>query len=140
MTIDVLTSSIRGDSTRLQCVEDPTAQAAVLHEAAQWCLEPLVRRVLLDRGEWSLVPAGVKDVFDMTARRESVFEALRFRETRRVLSRLGDAGIECLVLKGTALAYTHYSAAYLRPRSDTDPAIHTPRRRAAAPYTSGGRA
>ena len=120
MTIDVLTLALRGDSTPLRYVEHPTAQAAVLHEAAQWCLEPLLRRLLLDRGEWSAVPAGLKEAFGAAARRESAFEALRFREARRVLSALGDAGVECLVLKGTALAYTHYPMAYLRPRSDTD--------------------
>src|SRR5262249_51587245 len=42
------------------------------------------------------------------------------REITRVLASLREAGVTALVLKGGALAYTHYPAPHLRPRGDTD--------------------
>src|SRR5262249_20394423 len=36
------------------------------------------------------------------------------------IGRLGDAGVDVLLLKGWSLAYTHYDAPELRPRSDVD--------------------
>jgi hypothetical protein len=45
---------------------------------------------------------------------------VRSRELVRVLSALRDSGVEPLVIKGAALAHTHYRAPYLRPRYDTD--------------------
>src|SRR5438105_1244783 len=47
-------------------------------------------------------------------------QALRDHELRRVLERLASAGIRCVLMKGAALAYTHYRSPHLRPRSDTD--------------------
>ena len=41
-------------------------------------------------------------------------------EIERVIDALALAGVPPLVLKGTALAYSHYPAPALRPRSDTD--------------------
>src|SRR6266478_2136290 len=41
-------------------------------------------------------------------------------ETKRVIDALTDAGVQPLVLKGTALAYSHYADPALRPRSDTE--------------------
>jgi hypothetical protein len=46
------------------------------------------------------------------------------------------AGVTTLVLKGAALAYTHYPAAYLRPRGDTDLLVK-PTDRAMADYALG---
>jgi hypothetical protein len=45
---------------------------------------------------------------------------IRSRELSRVLSALRNGGVEPLVIKGTALAHTHYPAPHLRPRYDTD--------------------
>jgi hypothetical protein len=53
-------------------------------------------------------------------RTAAMTDLLRERELRRVLGRLGDAGIEALLLKGAGLAYTVYAAAHLRPRTDVD--------------------
>ncbi|MFI5208200.1 MAG: nucleotidyltransferase family protein, partial [Gemmatimonadales bacterium] len=47
-------------------------------------------------------------------------ELLRGREITRVLGALQARGIESILLKGTALAYSVYVAPALRPREDTD--------------------
>lgn len=50
----------------------------------------------------------------------AVIQSVREGELRRVLERLAAAGVSCLVIKGGALAHTHYSHPHLRPRRDTD--------------------
>ena len=54
------------------------------------------------------------------AMRAAVTEPLRLADLRRVLGALGGAGVEALILKGTALAYDFYPSAELRPRGDVD--------------------
>ena len=53
-------------------------------------------------------------------RAAAVVEAVRARELRDVLDGLAAAGVRAMLLKGAALAYTHYPRPELRPRSDTD--------------------
>ena len=53
-------------------------------------------------------------------RRQLALAAVREPELRRVLTALGDAGVDVLLLKGAHLAYTVDSAPALRPRNDTD--------------------
>jgi hypothetical protein len=49
-----------------------------------------------------------------------VREPVQRAEITRVIDALTDAGAQPLVLKGSALAYSHYPDPALRPRSDTD--------------------
>jgi hypothetical protein len=44
-------------------------------------------------------------------------------ELRRIIEAFGHAGIRLLVIKGAALAYTHYRVPHLRPRNDSDVVI-----------------
>jgi hypothetical protein len=53
-------------------------------------------------------------------REATVLEALRAHELRAVLDRLAQCGIRPVLLKGVALAQTHYPSPESRPRSDTD--------------------
>ena len=53
-------------------------------------------------------------------RHAAVLDAVRATELRRVLSVLNAAGVRPVLLKGAALAHTHYARPELRPRSDTD--------------------
>ncbi len=50
----------------------------------------------------------------------AAIEELQARELRAVLTLLAGEGIEPVLLKGAALARTHYRRPELRPRSDTD--------------------
>jgi hypothetical protein len=80
---------------------------------------------LLDR---RLVEAGAKDVFQRALRerltpfvRSQVLEdSLTHLELQRVLRSLAEAGIDSMLFKGAALAYSHYAEPWLRSRSDTD--------------------
>jgi hypothetical protein len=65
-------------------------------------------------------------------RRSAVVEALRTNELRRALTVLADAGIRAILLKGAALAQTHYPRPELRPRSDSDMMIPTNARESVA--------
>jgi hypothetical protein len=128
---EVLASALCGDSFPLRSIQDPSDLKSALATAARFGLEPLIRTVLLQRGEWSEMPADLRAAFDAAAHREVAIEALRHRETKRVLAAVGAAGVQALLLKGAALAHTHYPSPYLRPRSDTDLLIRSEDRVAA---------
>jgi len=53
-------------------------------------------------------------------RRLMLQEDLRAAELRRVIDALGAAGVRAVILKGSALAYTHYPEPWCRPRADLD--------------------
>ena len=53
-------------------------------------------------------------------RAAAAMEELNARELRAVLTLLAGEGIDPVLLKGAALARTHYRRPELRPRSDTD--------------------
>src|SRR4051795_10817513 len=66
-------------------------------------------------------------------------EAAREVDVRRVIEALAAAGIRAVLIKGAALAYTHYPRPELRPRVDTDLMIPAETRtRAAAVLESRG--
>ncbi len=119
-TATVVAAVLRGDMSSLALLQSDAGSTAFLEMAARHDVEPLVRRALKECHGWSLVPVAVQVALDARARREAVFEGLRCRETKRVLASLREAGVTALILKGGALAHTHYPAAYLRPRGDTD--------------------
>ncbi len=91
-------------------------------------LEAAVRhRVLLLLG-WTLRAAGRLDdsppefveTFQRTERAAVIEDVVRHTELVHVLEALSAAGVRALLFKGAALGYTHYPAAYLRVRADTD--------------------
>jgi hypothetical protein len=85
-----------------------SVQASVLSAAR----EEGVFLLLADRLRW--------ESFADELRAAAVIDALRTRELRAVFAALADAGIHAVVLKGAALAHTHYLRPELRPRTDTD--------------------
>lgn len=64
-------------------------------------------------------------------RRLMLEEDLRVTEMRRVVQALGAAGIRAVILKGSALAYTHYPEPWCRTRADLDVLVPRPQRDAA---------
>jgi hypothetical protein len=65
-------------------------------------------------------------------RHAAIIEALRAEELRAVLAKIADAGVRPILLKGAAIAYTHYPRPELRPRADTDMLIPAAARDAVA--------
>src|SRR5262249_30661127 len=119
-TATLVATVLRGDMSSLPRVKDDAGASAFLEAAAHHDVEPLLRRVLQANDGWSMMPSLIQTALDARARREAAVEGLRYREVTRVLGSLRKAGVTALVLKGGALAYTHYPAPYLRPRGDTD--------------------
>lgn len=68
---------------------------------------------------------------DADLRAEVMLEEVEVRELNRVLAGLESDGIIPLVLKGAALAHSHYEESWLRPRLDSDLLIPPSQREAA---------
>ena len=72
-------------------------------------------------------------------RAAAVVDALRARELRVMVKALDAAGVRPILIKGAALAYTHYERPELRPRSDVDLMIPVDARASVArTFTSSG--
>lgn len=65
-------------------------------------------------------PATVREALSRGARMATALDLARREELNRVFDALTAYNIAPLVLKGTALAYTHYPSPGLRPRCDID--------------------
>jgi hypothetical protein len=63
---------------------------------------------------------GVDPLIDAERRRLALREGVAHGELVRVTSAFASAGIRAAILKGSALAYTHYAEPWCRPRIDLD--------------------
>ncbi|MBA2304155.1 MAG: nucleotidyltransferase family protein [Acidobacteria bacterium] len=64
--------------------------------------------------------ARLRDVLEPRARAAAARELFVLPDLQGATAALGAAGVPVLITKGTALAYTAYPHAWLRPRTDTD--------------------
>lgn len=71
---------------------------------------------------WLAYTAGTDLDPELTALRRRVMleESLRADEMRRVIAALAAGGVRAVILKGSALAYTHYPEPWCRTRADLD--------------------
>lgn len=69
---------------------------------------------------WETYPPELREALAGHARRQAIAELARARELASLVTVLGEADIRPLVLKGGALAYTHYESPVQRERVDTD--------------------
>ena len=83
-------------------------------------LVPLVYERLSRGGSADEWPPQLRESITAGARRFATEEALRGAEARTVLAALAGQGVQPILIKGTALAYTMYGAPAARPRHDTD--------------------
>jgi hypothetical protein len=125
----VLSALLRGEETRWPYAGD-AAPAAFLALVASHGLQPLIARQIR-RGILLNAPASLVQPLARAAVQHAAIEGRLAAEVRRTVSALADDGVPALLLKGTALAYTHYPHPCLRPRTDTDLLIR-PDGRAAA--------
>lgn len=116
----MLASLLREEAPSLEALNTPAHRACFLDASSAHGVDGLVRRELKSRGQRAAVPPDLAVALDERARRSSMIEAVRRHELARVLSAFQANGLVTLVLKGGALAYTHYPHAHLRPRADTD--------------------
>jgi hypothetical protein len=137
-TVDgLLTALLRGEAVSWP---DPCApdQAAFLSSARAHGVLPLIARQLRKRvpGGW---PPELIEAIRASAMQQAAAERAALEETRQVLESLAARGVRPLVIKGAALAHTHYPYPCLRPRTDTDILVATgDRARAEAALTCRG--
>ncbi len=81
---------------------------------------PLLHRQLHQSGTLVTWPVPLQTALTQQVHLHATMDALREQELRTVLEALAHHCVEPLLIKGTPLAYTHYPASDLRPRSDTD--------------------
>ena len=116
----LLAAALRGDGPPWPGEAGSGAdEDAVLVAADSHGVEALLRRALRPtaRTDW---PDRVVETLRTRARLHAVTETLQRAEIERALQALHAKGVRPLVLKGAALAYSHYPDAWLRPRVDTD--------------------
>jgi hypothetical protein len=72
-----------------------------------------------ERG-WGDCPPAFRDRLAGSLRSQLAVDEITRRELVRVLAALAAAGVDAVLVKGAALAFTHYPDPVLRPRVDTD--------------------
>lgn len=107
-------------------------EEAFLAAGAHHGLEPLLYHELRQRRLLHILPDGLRRNLKREATRYSALELAQRHELTRVLGSLAACHIPALLLKGAALAYSHYPGPELRPRVDTDLLI----RKTDVPYAS----
>jgi hypothetical protein len=129
MSIDATRAVERALSGDLSWLGEPGADAdAVIPLADRHGVAALLWHAL-DAGQANTT---LRDRLYGRVRADVAREMLRQPGLARTLSALATADVPALVVKGTALAYTAYSAPWLRPRLDTDVLVPNARLEAAA--------
>jgi hypothetical protein len=124
----IVTAALRGES-----VPPPSAsEARAVRELAELHgVHSLLYRKLEGTAAWSEWPDTLREGLAVAARDQVAAEMARKAELTRVLEALAAEGIEPLILKGAALAYTHYDEPSCRSRGDSDLLIREREREAA---------
>ena len=107
--------AVSGDARRQLCarLRDPIVPArSVPPDVLSAARAENLHLLLADRLRLASLAGDLRDAV--------VVDTLRARELQTVLDALADAGVRPVLLKGAALAQTHYPRPELRPRSDTD--------------------
>lgn len=117
---EFIVAAMRRRNLDLKELQSEESQRALLRAASENGVECLLRSELLRQGHWQALPASVKSALERRARREAALELLRRNEIAKIVSELHAVDVPVLILKGAALAHTHYSAPSLRPCRDVD--------------------
>ena len=100
--------------------DDADAVAEFLGAARYHGVLPLLHEEFRGRTDIGSWPNEILSACRNAALAQAMFELAHRAEIARVLEGLTSVGVAPLLLKGTALAYTLYPSAALRPRADTD--------------------
>jgi hypothetical protein len=112
--------------------DDPAAIRRVLDTAAYHGVVPLLDAEFAARNDLAGWPTAIVVACHKSTLARAMQELAQRAELIRVLRALAAIDIVALVLKGGALAYSHYPDPSLRPRADTDLLIPRARRDDAA--------
>lgn len=83
-------------------------------------LYPLIYHLCKDTPAWKTWPPATRERCRKTAIHHAAHELATAPKIRHLLTRLQESGVRPIVLKGTAIAYTHYSENSIRTRGDID--------------------
>ncbi len=73
-----------------------------------------------DPERWRVLPEALSECLENQARADQAWELAHRAELAACLAALAEAGVDALILKGTALAYSLYPVPSIRARGDTD--------------------
>ena len=111
-----LSALLQGDETALASLAHSDADDLRNAASAQGVL-PLIAAVLRRTGAGTVA---LRQRLSEDAAQHAAVDLLRERALKEALDHLAVAEIDVLVIKGSALAYTHFERPDLRPRFDTD--------------------
>jgi hypothetical protein len=125
----LIATSLRGESAPYPTDAPPELASGILDACAAHGVGPLLRHHLAaQQGHAETWPQEIHDQLRLAAM-DSAGKALAWEgELIAVLKQLADSGVDALLLKGAALAYTLYPKPELRPRGDTDLLVAPERR------------
>jgi hypothetical protein len=111
----ILVSAVTDPATPPQAFAPQLLDAIERHRLA-----PLAWDALMTSGRASAWPAALQETLRRASAAHALVADLLDSDLRRVLAAAGEAGVRTVLIKGAALAYTHYRLPHLRPRSDSD--------------------
>jgi len=119
-TEKLIPAVLRGGSTQWPLHSDPFETPGFVALARYHGVLPLLNPCLSRMTGKETWPQKILEACREEAIYQATIELARGHEIPRVLDALAVAGVKPLVLKGGALAYSHYPSPALRPRADTD--------------------
>jgi len=115
-----LCAVVRGVPDVWRSLGSPALEQAFLAAARRHRLRPLVAWLLRERGELVSWPLSLSGPLIDAERAEAAVEIVRAVDLDRLLRGFAAAGVDALLFKGAAFAYSLYPEPWLRPREDTD--------------------
>ena len=92
----------------------------LLNQAIHDGVAPLICHLLKPSADWKNLSENFRVALLEQLRSSAAIEMVRARDLSGLLEAFEKRGITALVIKGGALAYTHYDEPFLRTRCDTD--------------------
>ncbi len=111
----ILVAAVTDPATPPQAFEPQLLDAIERHRLA-----PLAWSTLTTSGHADAWPEALQVRLRRASGAQALVASLLDSDLRRVLDAAGHAGVRTVLIKGAALAYTHYRLPHLRPRSDSD--------------------
>ncbi len=116
----LIAAVLRGEKPAWPSATDDADAAAFVAVARAQGVAPLLDAAWHDRRTGPDWPEPIRQACHADTVAEAAREMLRRAELHRVLAGLAEAGVRSLLMKGTALAWTHYANPALRTRADCD--------------------
>ena len=112
----LLVAALRREAAPWPTDAGAAVEAALFEAAREHGVSALLASVPGVR-QW---PETLQSALRSLCREEAVIEAVRRQDLLRLLAAFRHARVQCLLIKGAQLAYTHYARPWMRPRFDTD--------------------